>query len=224
MDWIVERGVERIPGGVSFERATFVEPVNTCLKGLEKAAIRPDDTVVVLGQGPIGLLFTMLLARSGGETLYATDILPLRLEKAKKLGAREAWNPGADDVRAELLARTHGRGADVAIVAASAPGIVEEAVRITRPGARIMLFAQTSPQEIFELNGAQVGKDERMIFGSYSASVDLQRESAEVVWSDSFPVEELISHQLPLDELERGMELARRPQDGSLKVLVHPQR
>jgi L-iditol 2-dehydrogenase len=63
-----------------------------------------------------------------------------------------------------------------------------------------------------------------MIFGSYSASVDLQRESAEVVWSDSFPVEELISHQLPLDELERGMELARRPQDGSLKVLVHPQR
>ena len=224
MDWIVERGVERIPDGVSFERATFVEPVNTCLKGLEKAAIRPDDTVVVLGQGPIGLLFTMLLARSGGDNLYVTDRLDMRLEKSRRLGAREAWDPHEVDVRAELLARTAGRGADVVIVAASAPGIVEEAVRITRPGARIMLFAQTSPQETFVLDGAQVGKDERMVFGSYSASVDLQRESAEVVWSDSFPVEELISHQLPLDELERGMELARRPREGSLKVLVHPQR
>lgn len=224
MDWIVEQGVERIPDRVSFERATFVEPVNTCLKGLEKAAIRPDDTVVVLGQGPIGLLFTMLLARNGGGNVYATDRLTMRLGKARKLGAREAWDSAAVDVRAELLARTQGRGADVVIVAASAPGIVEEAVRITRPGAKIMLFAQTSPQEIFELNGAQVGKDERMVFGSYSASVDLQRESAEIVWSDSFPVEELISHRLPLDELERGMELARRPQDGSLKVLVHPQR
>ena len=63
-----------------------------------------------------------------------------------------------------------------------------------------------------------------MVFGSYSASVDLQRESAETVWSEDFRVEELISHELPLGELERGMELARRPQDGSLKVLVHPQR
>jgi len=224
MDWIVEKGVERIPHGVSFERATFVEPVNTCLKGLQKAAIRPDDTVVVLGQGPIGLLFTMLLARGGRETLFATDMLPLRLEKARRLGAREAWDPSKIDVGAELRGRTEGRGADVVIVAASAPGIVEEAVRITRPGARIMLFAQTSPKETFRLDGAQVGKDERMVFGSYSASVDLQRESAETVWSDSFPVEELISHQVPLDELERGMELARQPQDGSLKVLVHPQR
>ena len=224
MDWIVERGVERIPDGVSFERATFVEPVNTCLKGLEKAAIRPDDTVVILGQGPIGLLFTMLLARSGSETLYATDVLPGRLEKARRLGVREGWDPTRVDVRAELRSRTAGRGADVVIVAASAPGIVEEAVRISRPGARIMLFAQTSPQETFLLDGAQVGKDERMIFGSYSASVDLQRESAEVVWSESFPVEELISHELPLGDLARGIELARRPQDGSLKVLVHPQR
>ena len=223
-DWIVERGVERIPDGVSFERATFVEPVNTCLKGLEKAAIRPDDTVVVLGQGPIGLLFTMLLARGGREGVYATDMLPIRLEKAQRLGAVEAWNPSTVDVRAELRARTQGRGADVVIVAASAPRIVEEAVQISRPGARIMLFAQTSPQETFRLDGAQVGKDERMVFGSYSASVDLQRESAETVWSSAFPVEELISHELPLGELVRGIELARQPRDGSLKVLVHPQR
>ncbi len=223
MDWIVESGVEKIPEGVSFEKATFVEPLNTCLKGVEKCALAPDETVLVMGQGPIGLLFTMLLHQRGLKNVYTSDRLPDRLEKAEKLGAKRAWDPTKVDIAAELRNVTAGRGADVVIVAASAPGIVEQAVALTRPGARIMLFAQTSPQEKFELDGAGVGKSERMVFGSYSASVDLQRESAEIVWREDFPVEDLISHRLPLAELERGIEIARRPQDGSLKVLVYPQ-
>ena len=161
--------------------------------------------------------------RSGGRQSASSDRLPDRLEKAEKLGAKRAWDPTKVDIAAELRNVTAGRGADVVIVAASAPGIVEQAVALTRPGARIMLFAQTSPQEKFELDGAGVGKSERMVFGSYSASVDLQRESAEIVWREDFPVEDLISHRLPLAELERGIEIARRPQDGSLKVLVYPQ-
>jgi L-iditol 2-dehydrogenase len=222
MDWIVERGVEKIPDGVSFDRATFVEPVNTCLKGLEKCAVDEEETVVVLGQGPIGLLFTMLLAQKPNARIYTTDVLPSRLEKSKRLGALEALNAASVDLGPAMRERTEGRGADVAIVAASAPGIVEQAVAATRPGGRIMLFAQTSPQETFVLDGAGVGKGERMVFGSYSASVDLQRQSAEIVWRDDFPVEELISHRLPLEELQRGMELARSPSADSLKVLVRP--
>ncbi len=223
MDWIVDRGVEKIPDHVSFARATFVEPVNTCLKALEKCAVQADETVLVMGQGPIGLLFTMLLSREPQAGLYATDMLPDRLAKAEKLGATAAWDPSRVDVASELKRVTEGRGADVVVVAASAPGIVEQAVAATRPGARILLFAQTSPQETFTLDGAGVCKSERMVFGSYSASVDLQRRSAEIVWQDDFLVEELISHTLPLDELESGIEIARRPQDGSLKVIVRPQ-
>jgi len=165
----------------------------------------------------------MLLSQRGMESVYTSDRLPDRLAKAEALGAKRAWDPTKVDVAAELRQVTEGRGADVVIVAASAPGIVEQAVALTRPGAKIMLFAQTSTQEKFQLDGAGVGKNERMVFGSYSASVDLQRESAEIVWREDFPVEDLISHRLPLSELERGIEIARRPQDGSLKVLVYPQ-
>lgn len=224
MPWIVEGGVEKIPEGVSLERGAFVEPVNTCLKGLEKLAVGAEETVLVQGQGPIGLLFTMLLKRAGVDRLFVTDRMSERLEKACRLGAAEAWNPAETDVPARLRDLTKGRGADAVVVAAHAPGIVEQACEATRPGARIMLFAQTSPQESFALNGAQVGKGERMVFGSYSASVDLQRESAETVWDPAFPIEELISHRLPLSELERGVEIARRPGGGSLKVVVYPQR
>lgn len=222
MDWIAAKGVEKIPQDVDFDRATFVEPVNTCLKGLQKLAVRPEETVVIQGQGPIGLIFTMLLRRHGVERVYATDPLPFRRQKALELGAVEAWDPLSGDLRERLDALTEGRGADAVIVAASAPGIVEQAAEITRPGARIMLFAQTSPTEVFQLDGAQVGKGERMVFGSYSASVDLQRESADTVWDPAFRVDQLVSDRLPLRELERGIEIARRPESGSLKVVVHP--
>lgn len=222
MDWIVERGVEKIPDSVSFERATFVEPVNTCLKGLEKCAVDPEETVLVMGQGPIGLIFTALLRRRGVANSIVTDRLPARLQKSVRLGAAEALQASGDVARSVRDA-TDGRGADVVIVAASAPGIVEQAVRLSRRGGRVLLFAQTSLKETFTLDGKAICAEDRAIIGSYSASVDLQAESARIVWDREFPVEELISHHLTLDEFGKGMELARNPRNGSLKLIVHPQ-
>jgi L-iditol 2-dehydrogenase len=224
MDWIVRRGVERIPDHVSFERASFVEPLNTCLKAIEKCRIQPDETVLVLGQGPIGLLFTMLLSNRDVRGVCATDVLDSRLAMSKRMGADHAWNGTATDIAAEMRLLTAGRGADVVIVAASAPGIVGQAIAASRPGARVMLFAQTSPEEVLELRGADLCAADRSLLGSYSASVDLQEESVQTVWRDDFPVEDLISHRLPLDELEKGIELARKPAAGSLKLVVYPQR
>jgi L-iditol 2-dehydrogenase len=224
MDWVAKRGVVKLPDHVSFDRASFVEPVNTCLKALAKTAVRIDETVLILGQGPIGLLFTMLLRRNGIEGLYATDRIPARLEASRRLGTQAAWDPGAVDVSARMRAVTEGRGADVVIVAASAPNIVEQAVDASRPGARILLFAQTSIQEAFTLAGASICVAERTLFGSYSASIDLQQESADIVWEKQFPVEDLISHRLPLEEMEQGMRIACHPTNGSLKLIVHPQR
>src|ERR1700748_2511654 len=86
MDWIVERGVEKIPDGVPFEVAAFVEPLNTCLKAVYQCDPQPDDVVLVQGQGPIGLLFTMLLALRGC-TIVATDTISSRLELSRRCGA-----------------------------------------------------------------------------------------------------------------------------------------
>lgn len=224
MDWVVRRGVVKLPDHVSFDRASFVEPVNTCLKALAKAAVQSDETVLILGQGPIGLLFTMLLRRNGIEGLYATDRIPARLETSRRLGAQQAWDPGDAGVSEQMRGLTQGRGADVVIVAASAPNIVEQAVDASRPGGRILLFAQTSVHESFTLAGASICVAERTIFGSYSASIDLQQESADIVWEKQFPVEDLISHRLPLEEMEQGMRIACHPTNGSLKLIVHPQR
>ncbi len=87
-----------------------------------------------------------------------------------------------------------------------------------------MLFAQTSHQERIELSGADICMGERMLFGAYSASVDLQRESARLVFTGQAPVYRLISHRFALDDIRDGIELALRPNEQSLKIVVQPQR
>jgi L-iditol 2-dehydrogenase len=223
MDWIVERGVEKIPEGVSFDQACFVEPVNTCLKGVKQIDPQPGDAVVILGQGPIGLIFTMMVARIGAGIL-ATDTLANRRALSRKFGAAGAFDPRDGAFEKSVRAMTEGRGADLVIVAASARGIVEQAVACSRPGARILLFAQTSHEERIEVSGADVCMGERTLCGSYSASIDVQKESADLVFSGALPVEELISHRFPLNRISEGIERALHPDEVSLKIVVHPQR
>ncbi len=222
MDWIVDRGVEKIPDGVSFDQASFVEPVNTCVKGVKLIDPQPEDVIVILGQGPIGLIFTMIVARSGAR-IVATDTMASRRELALRFGAEAAFDPRDPEIDKKIRAMTEGRGADLAIIAASARGIVEQAVASSRPGAKILLFAQTSHQERIEVSGADVCVGERVLLGSYSASVDVQKESADLVFSGALRVEELISHQYPLAEIHQGIERALHPDEQSLKIVVKPQ-
>jgi L-iditol 2-dehydrogenase len=223
MDWIVERGVEKIPDGVSFERASFVEPVNTCLKGMRQLAPSPGDVCLILGQGPIGLIFTMMAVREELRVVV-TDTMASRRELAVRFGAEASFDPRDAGLLPRIKALTQGRGADVVLVAAGARGVVEQAVACSRPGARILLFAQTSHQERVDLSGADICMLERTLLGSYSSSVDLQRESAELVFGGELPLEELITHRYPLRDIQQGIARAARPDEVSLKIVLSPQR
>jgi L-iditol 2-dehydrogenase len=164
----------------------------------------------------------MMAVRSGARVV-ATDAMASRREQALKFGAAEALDPREGGFNQVVKSMTGGRGADLVIVAASAKGIVEQAVECSRPGARILLFAQTSDQERVEVSGADICMGERMLFGSYSASVDLQKESAELVFSGALRVEELVTHRYPLNDIHLGIERALHPDEVSLKIVVQPQ-
>ena len=221
MNWIVNRGVEKIPAGVSFDQACWVEPVNTCLKGIELLGLERGDTVAVLGQGAIGLIFT-LLAKRAGANILATDTIEFRRTFSQRFGA-SAFDPRQLDFEKAIRAATASRGADAVIVATNAPGLVEQALRISRPGAKILLFAQTSAKECIEFCGADICVAERVLLGSYSADIDLQAESARLVFSNELPLEQLISDRVSLDCIEHGIHTALHPSERSLKVVVHPQ-
>ena len=219
MDRIVARGVLHIPGDVSFEQASFIEPVNTCLKAVRQAGLKKEETVLIQGQGPIGLLL-MLLARREGCSVLVSDPIEERLQLAARLGADSGFNPRLVNVAEAVKPWTEGRGVDAVLVAAPSPALVQEALEAVRPGGRVLLFAQTSRKDRLDLPAAAVCVDEKQILGSYSADVDLQEESARLVFEDRLPVAELITHRFPLERIEEAIGLATRPRPDSLKILV----
>ena len=128
MPWIVERGMIALPADVSFEEATFVEPVNTALKAVRKARVAAGETILVIGQGPIGMLLTMLAAHEGA-TVYTSDPMAGRRAASVRFGAEEAFDPAKTNLLEEMRRRTEGRGADAVLLAVPNPSLVPEAWR-----------------------------------------------------------------------------------------------
>ncbi len=219
MPWVAERGIVAIPPGISFEEAAFVEPVNTCLKAVQKARVAAGETVLVIGCGPIGLLLAML-SRLEGATVYASDPMPERRAKGLQLGIAEAFDPSQGKLVDEIRSRTEGRGADAVLVAVPHAAVVAEALAAARPGGRVLLFAQNDPVTRIEFPAAAVGIEEREILGSYSAAVDIQEDVADLVFSRRLPVAQLVTHRFPLEKIQQALELAAHPAPDSWKVLI----
>lgn len=220
MDWIVRAGTVRIPEDVSYEQACFLEPVNTCLKGIERLAVEAGDTVLVIGQGPIGVILSAL-ARRAGATVITSDLYPQRLRIAKELQLGETIDASQQDVVAEVRKATEGRGADAAILAVGGNSLISTAMEAIRPGGNVMLFAQTVHGET-KIDPAAVCVDEKTLLGSYSASVDLQDDSVQFVMGKEMDLARLISHRFSLDESLAGLDLAAHPQPDSMKIVIQP--
>lgn len=219
-DWIVEGGTIPIPDDVGDDEALFVEPVNTCLKAVRKAGIERGQTVLVVGQGPIGLLL-LQLARWAGASVFSSDPLPDRRELSRRLGASAVLDPEGDVPR-EVRGLTEGRGVDGVLLAAVGPVAFRQAVDAARPGGRIMVFAATSPGETAEIDLGALCVSEKEILTSYSASVDVQDLAARLVFSREVRVRELVTHRFPLEQAAEAFALAARPGPGVLKVVLEP--
>jgi L-iditol 2-dehydrogenase len=221
MDWIVREGVIPIPDDITFEEASFLEPLNTCVKALETAALEPGEIVVILGQGPVGLLLAQS-ARCYGAYAVGLDFMPTRLETARELGVPLALHPGREDVPGALGKLTEGRGADLVIVAAADPRAVSEAQALVRRGGRVLLFAQTVPGEMIPVDASCICMQEKQLIGSYSSSIELQDKAAKMIFERQVNVARLVTHRFALELLPEAIQLATRPSEDSLKVMIQP--
>lgn len=221
MPWIVEGGLIKIPDGVAAEEATFVEPVNTCLKGVRKQGVAAGQSVLILGAGPVGLLL-LQLARREGATVVISDLIGGRLEIAERLGAAGACDASRASVPTWIRQCVAPEGVDVAFVAAAAPAAIGTALEAVRPAGTVVLFAQTRLGDLCSLDVGQIGKLEKTVTGSYSASVDWQAEAAELVFTRAIQVAPLITHRFPLARIGEALRVASHPSPDSLKVVVFP--
>ena len=216
-------GVVKIPARNSFLEGAMLEPVNTVLKGVRRLALLRGDTVLVAGQGPIGLMFTRLLALRGVNVL-ATDLMGARLRLAREFGARWVMKIAkpAPEVRLATLANriSNGLGLDAAVIAVPSDGVMREAQSLVRGGGQVLLFSHTRRGDHSEVDLGTVCVDEKDLIGSYSADFLLQDEVARLVFSRRLDVRRLVTHQFPLDQTAAAIDLASHPAADSLKIVV----
>ncbi|HUA99311.1 MAG TPA: zinc-dependent dehydrogenase [Terracidiphilus sp.] len=224
MDFVVANGgVVRIPDEVPFEQAAFVEPVNTVLKGVKMLDLARDDTVLVIGQGPIGLMHAVLASRIGCRVL-TSDLYAERHAVAARYGLSHPIHAATENVVERVLAGTEGRGADAVILAVGGNALIRTAMDAVRPGGKVMLFAQTQHGEA-TIDPAAVCVDEKTLLGSYSSSFPILGEVTDLVFGghcNGFDLTQLISHRFPLEDAVAAIDIASHPQPGSMKIMIEP--
>jgi L-iditol 2-dehydrogenase len=221
MDWIVKRGLVKIPDGIPFAQAMFVEPLNTCLKGVRSLNLAADETVLVIGQGPIGIMLASLAKRSGAKVL-TSDLYPERHAVAARFGLDSPIDASREDVVEVVRAASEGRGADAVILAVAGNALIRTAMDAARPGGRVLLFAQTQRGEA-TIDPAAICVDEKTLLGSYSASVDIQDEALRLVfegYGQGYDLSRLVSHRFPLSEAVEALALASEPKATSMKIMI----
>src|SRR5262249_27713631 len=159
-----------------------------------------------IGQGPIGIILSRLAQRAGARVI-TSDLYPQRLTISKTFGLGTAVDASCSDVVRSVRELTEGRGADAAIVAVGGNPRVRTAVVSGRPGGRVRLFAQTVRGEAV-IDPAAICVDEKTLLGSYSASIELQEESARLVMNREMDLQRLISHRFPLAKSVGALNLA----------------
>jgi L-iditol 2-dehydrogenase len=209
----------KLPDSLPFERAALLEAVSVAVHAVNRHVPRPDDTVVVVGSGMIGMLTIQALKAKGSRTIVAIDVDPEKLALAQRIGATRTLNPKERDVPAALLELTGGRGADVSFEVVGHGDTVLTAIRCLRKGGTVVLVGNLSPT--VELPLQEVVSRELSVLGSCSSNGEIP-ECIDLLARGVIDVDPMISLKAPLDE---GPALFARLYGGDrslMKVILQP--
>ena len=217
----VDRGVFTMPDGLSFDEASFAEPLACVYRGQRRANIQPGQSVIVLGSGLAGLLHINLARAMGASRIISTDMVPARLEAAKNLGADFTFL-ATDDIPARLLEVNNGRLADLVIVCTGATQALQQGLESVDRGGTVLFFAPTEPgvnisvpvNDLFFRNDATLTT-------TYAGAPGDLATALEMIGSRRVQVDEMISHRLGLEEAGLGFQLTAEAKS-SLKVIIQP--
>ncbi|WP_432824238.1 zinc-dependent dehydrogenase [Dactylosporangium sp. CA-092794] len=215
-------GLNRIPDGLSYAEASVAEPLACVLNGQNLAAVGDGDDVVVIGSGPIGCLHVRLARARGAARVFLADLNRERLDLAADLVQPDARiHAGETDVVDAVLKLTEGRGADVVITAAAAGAAQEQAVQMAAREGRISFFGGLPKDKpIIALDSNLVHYRELTIVGANGSSPQHNKEALRLIADGAVPVNDLITHRLPLDRALDAFGIVARGE--AIKVTVEP--
>ena len=219
----VDRGVFPLPDEMSFEEASFIEPLACVLRGQRLAHMQPGHSVLILGSGITGLLHLKLAQALGAGRIIATDVADYRLEAASRFGA-DVVTHAKEYTPAYLKQVNDDRLADLVIVCTEAASAITQALQSVERGGAILFFASVPPRVTVPLSLNDLFfRNEITLTSSYGGSPADYATALELIHHGRVHVQDMITHRLGLAETGTGFQLVAQAQD-SLKVIIEPQR
>jgi L-iditol 2-dehydrogenase len=219
---VVDRGLFRIPDELSFEEASFTEPLACVLRGQKRVGISPGQSVLVIGSGITGLLHLQLAQALGAGCVIATDIVDYRLEAARRFGA-SATIHAEEDVPNRLRQLNKGRLADLVVICTDAPSAIVQGLQSVERGGTVLFFAPMKPGVSIPVPGNELFFNDITLTTSYAGSPADYSTALELIQAHRVNVAEMITHRLSLAGAGLGFQLVAKAQD-SMKVIIEPQR
>jgi 2-desacetyl-2-hydroxyethyl bacteriochlorophyllide A dehydrogenase len=209
-----------LPSEAEGDHLVLSQPLGTIFHAVNKLGRLINLSVVVVGQGPIGLLFTALLTRLGVRRLIALELLPERRAAAQRMGATYVLDPGADDPVERVAALTGGLGADLVVEAVGEPETLAGCIGLLRRGGTILAFG-VPHQSRYDLPFGELFFREGQIITSVGPNVAVDFPIAvEMIAQGRLDVTPLITHRFPLSRAQEAFELFAFRRDGAIKVLL----
>ena len=213
---VPKRSLCKIDSKVPFHIRALAEPLSCVVSATQKLKVQPGDAVVVLGAGPMGLLFTCMLKASGAAKVIVSEVSEYRREAAYECGATLVVNPQKEDLE-EVVMKETGFGADV-VVEAVGP-LIGQAIGLVCPGGKVLQFGHDELARP-EIRVAELVRKEISIHGAFIGKYSLEK-TARIIESGALPLDKIVSHRLPLSRIHEGIELLRKQQ--GLKIIICPE-
>lgn len=210
----------KVSNNVTDEEATLIEPIACCLHGLKQADIRPNDSVLIMGAGTIGILHAQLAKIKGANKVIVSDMSEFKLQKALKVGCDYAINIKEKNIIDEVNKITDGQGVDVIVIAAGVSSLVADAVNMVRRAGKIIVFSGFDKNKLVTLDVSRFFKDEISIIGTYSVTPYEFPEALDLLEKRKLNTKEMITHVYPLNKLSEAIDISTNPEQPVLKVII----
>lgn len=219
---LVQKSIIKMPSTMSFEEATMIEPTSCCVNAVTRCGVGLGNSVLVLGDGPLGLLNAQVSELAGASTVILSGHSDYRLKMAKALGVDHVLNSKKVNVKQSVADLTEKRGADVVIVAVASTEAVNEALNVVRSGGKICLFGdfRDVPQPKFEFELKTILSNDLRILSSWGATTKNYRTAFDLVASRKVNVKDMITHKFPMSKFDEALKVFSGKE--CMKIVLSP--
>ncbi|MCX7795704.1 MAG: NAD(P)-dependent alcohol dehydrogenase [bacterium] len=205
----------RLPDNVSFDEGALIEPLSVGIYSAERAIIRPEDTVLIFGAGPIGLVTLQAVKAYGAGQVFIVDINDFRLSKARELGADLVINSSLEKVEDYIK-----DGVDVVFEASGNSSVISQTTKFAKRGGKVVFIGLAS-EDYIGININEISSKELDLLGIFRYA-NVYKKAIDLLARGKVDLKTLITHRFPLEKTQEALEFADKNKDKCIKVIVNP--